>query len=560
MIHQHSRIIRRYYGSQVMDLILTAVQEECDLQSSLIFDTFRDSREIDRIIHDIKNYGYPILVNAIYRAQENDEVQQDDANLISLAQVANLVVEMSSMMNHWAMYCKFFVVTWNEAIKTEDKTQAIYPKPLLTSTFMGKIRQILTKDFDTLCTFAVRRTLEKSYLMENIPELTPQLSLCVKYLGMVSKNIHKSTNQSLLSLIPEDPPVSSMIDDVLMSLNMIMLHALSSGEFTTIKSMISNMKRLIETDFLNILKKKLEENQPRANTVLLNSATIRNIQMQQQPNSFYAGSQTGSSANLNGSRSGTPDVMGGSYLVKSINAAININGTEEENSTRLTNFIITLNSISQFQSYLEKLAENLITKLEKDNLLFLDDQQFSQVLQSFEHDSKTTIELSVNLVTSAGTTETPSVQDRIKVIIHTLSSSFNDKSSKTINSQLTMMFNQVFRTKLARLINETFTDGEYLVSSDRSSSLSGTSGSIINFIKEWNSLVIPYLTTMYKSNFLKLMKSIVKFISSSLESKIWSLDKNCNELGAAKLERDVSAIISEITKFDYSLRNEFIRS
>ncbi|GMG56460.1 unnamed protein product [Ambrosiozyma monospora] len=121
------------------------------------------------------------------------------------------------------------------------------------------------------------------------------------------------------------------------------------------------------------------------------------------------------------------------------------------------------------------------------------------------------------------------------------------------------MFNQVFRTKLARLINETFTDGEYLMSSDRSSSLSGTSGSIINFIKEWNSLVIPYLTTMYKANFLKLMKSIVKFISSSLESKIWSLDKNCNELGAAKLERDVSAIISEITKFDYSLRNEFIR-
>ena len=51
----------------------------------------------------------------------------------------------------------------------------------------------------------------------------------------------------------------------------------------------------------------------------------------------------------------------------------------------------------------------------------------------------------------------------------------------------------------------------------------------------------------------------MKVVASSLESKIWKMNGNCNELGAASLERDVSLLIIEITRFDYTLRESFVR-
>ncbi|GME68779.1 unnamed protein product [[Candida] boidinii] len=37
------------------------------------------------------------------------------------------------------------------------------------------------------------------------------------------------------------------------------------------------------------------------------------------------------------------------------------------------------------------------------------------------------------------------------------------------------------------------------------------------------------------------------------------MDRKINELGASILDRNISIMISEITKIDYSLRNKFIR-
>ncbi|ODV83612.1 hypothetical protein CANARDRAFT_29839, partial [[Candida] arabinofermentans NRRL YB-2248] len=589
IVHQHSHIIKKYYGQEVITEILTAIQSECDLQSGLIFDTFWDSKKLDMALMEVSKYGYPILIRSIYDTPssnsnngsnnngtsgfDDDDILVDDDKVISLAEVSNLIDELSTMLNHWSMYCKFFVVTWNESIN-ESKSSAIYPKPLLTSTFMAKIRNKVTRNFDQLCTFAIRRTIEKASLIENLPDLSPQLSLCVKFLSM------RQNTTPLSSLMGDDPPVSSVIEDITMSLNLIMLQTLTSGEFMTIKNMISNTRRILENDFLNMLKKKLLDNQPKQNSLLLTQSMIQHLQMSQYK-SLYSSSQNGSSTNLVSPRSGTPPIgsnsggsggggfkdtsaaaaASGSLFMKSatsaISAAINLNNNESENSVKLSNFIIILNSISVFQEYLSKLSNNLITKLNQDNLLIIDDQEFNQVLTSLENNVNSDFKLHVNLVASQGTIDSPSVQDRIRSIITTLSSAFIDKSTPIINENINLLFNQTIKSKITKLITDTFKETDYLISSTDSNQQTNTN--IASFIKDWNSLMIPYLTTLSKQNFKILLTQAVNYISTQLESKIWSLERKCNSLGSTKLEKQVSDLISEVTKYDYRLRNNFVR-
>ncbi|OBA16725.1 uncharacterized protein OGAPODRAFT_41371, partial [Ogataea polymorpha] len=523
IVHQHSRIITKYYGKNVLPKVLSAIQTECDLQSGLIFDTFWDANNLDRAISDITNYGYPILVGSILSNVQTDEELQDDNVVISLSEVSNLIDELSAMLNHWAMYCKFFVVSWNDASDTANHANAVYPQPLLLSTFMEKIHKKITRSFDQLCTFAIRRTIEKAFLLENLPDITPQLQLCVRYLASATK-ANASTNQSLLSLTPEDPPVTSMVEDITISLNLIMLQTITTGEFFTIKNMMSNTRRILENDFLNIMKRKLTDSQPRANSSLhTNSRTNLPI------------NQKGGSSNLMTPRSGTPpiggkDINSGNLFMKSatsaLNAAINLSGVETETSDKLQQFVIVLNSISVFQQYLDKLSNNLVTKLENDNLLIVDDQEF--------------------------------IRDRLKSVVMTLSTSFIEKSDVVLKENIKTIFNQNFRAKLSRMVNDVLKETDYLISSDILA-LSSTSEVMLNFIKEWNSLIIPYLTIFTRANFQALIQLVVSNLASAMENKIWAMERKCNELGAAKLEKDVSTIISEVTKYDYSLRDNFIR-
>ncbi|KAG7828078.1 hypothetical protein KL920_003805 [Ogataea angusta] len=564
IVHQHSRIITKYYGKGVLPKVLSAIQTECDLQSGLIFDTFWDAKNLDRAINDINNYGYPILVGSILRNIQTDEELQDDNVVVSLAEVSSLIDELSAMLNHWAMYCKFFVVSWNEAIDTSSKSDAVYPQPLLLSTFMEKIHKKITRSFDQLCTFAIRRTIEKAFLLENLPDITPQLQLCVRYLALATKT-NASTNQSLLSLTPEDPPVTSMVEDITISLNLIMLQTITTGEFFTIKNMMSNTRRILENDFLNIMKKKLTDSQPRPNSVLLTPQAIQSLHTNSRTSLPI--NQKGGSSTLMTPRSGTPpiggkDINSGNLFMKSatsaLNAAMNLSGVETETSDKLQQFVIVLNSISVFQEYLDKLSNNLVAKLENDNLLIVDDQEFGQVRASMERDPNTDIQLRVDLNNGEGTEDSPSVRDRLKSVVMTLSTSFIEKSEVVLKENIKTIFNQNFRFKLSKMVSDVLKESDYLISSDILA-LSSTSEVMVNFIREWNSLIIPYLTIFTRANFQALLQLVVSNLASAMEQKIWSMERRCNELGAAKLEKDVSTIISEVTKYDYSLRDNFIR-
>ncbi|OWB77314.1 hypothetical protein B5S32_g1476 [[Candida] boidinii] len=651
IVHQHSRIIKRYYGSEVIPYVLENIQNECDLQCGLIFDTFCDSKKLARVLDSVSKYDYPVLVNSVLNSanggssknnnNNNNNNNNDDNNFqnnsqnfdVSLLEVENLIEELSTILNHWAMYCKFFVVTWNEAIK-RDQFSSVYPPPLIKSTFMLKVKKTITLSFDALSTFALRRTIERAYQLEQFPDLDHQLTICVKYLSLIMRSSSASVTTNLNSLSPDLPPVSSMIDDITISLNLIMLQTISSGQATTIRAMISNVRRVLENDFLNILIRKLQDFTPRSNTLLLTSSAFQSL----KNNIGLLNNGTSSASKLSSPRSGTPPIgnignnnsssnatTGSNAMnalgalnnpnsfvrgaTSALNAAININGTESENSTKLGCFIIILNSISTFDDYLKKLVGNIIQRLISNNLLILDEQEFNRSLQFIDQNPDSDFELMVNMdvneqdsqqqqqqqqlpiqpqsqqqqhpssisegesnkddsdsnteskpKTRIVATSVYTMETRIKTLINALSSGFHEKSNSVVRNYIKVLYSQVFKFKIQKLINDTFKDGSYLISSTiNNEDSSNIHESVTNFIREWNQLILPYLTTLTRSNFAILIDYIVNNISSFLESKIWSMDRKFNELGASILDRNISLIIGEITKIDYSLRNKFIR-
>ncbi|GMF64261.1 unnamed protein product [[Candida] boidinii] len=95
---------------------------------------------------------------------------------------------------------------------------------------------------------------------------------------------------------------------------------------------------------------------------------------------------------------------------------------------------------------------------------------------------KTTI-----VATSVYTMET-----RIKTLINALSSGFHEKSNSVVRNYIKVLYSQVFKSKIQKLINDTFKDGSYLISSTILNEDSASiNESVTNFIREWNQLILP---------------------------------------------------------------------
>lgn len=595
IVNQHSPLIRKFYGKDALRPILKQIQTECDLQSGMILDTFLEARKIDEIVDQIQNYSYPKLVDIIYNhsaslnGQLSDGESSSSPNRLSLdrggvdgsidasisqymspslAEIGKLTDELSAMMNHWEMYSKFYAVSWNDSYERPSSApgagnDSIYPFPLISSPFLRKISQTATVKFDVLCTYAVRRTLEKSCEIEEVPALISELSTCVKYLSGLQRysNRGSSSGNSLQSLIPEDAPISSIVDDMTMSLNVILTETLSTGQLISIKAMMSNVKRILSSDFINVFTEKFNRISLRNNATLLTPKNLLRVQE----------TLTGQKKQLEEEKQGAKGLaltdipFSGSSLVRSINKAISIASEEvgagaESGAKALCGYIVALNSISSFSQYLKELTDHLVDYLERQGLLIIDDQVYKQVWQEMEEGDTEIQQISVSLKSQKGTKLKPSVQDRIESMIKSLGSDFSEKADQILAARIDYLFDTVVRSTVLAMVGEAFPEDAYMASSETlSGDASNVSERVVTLLEKWNKLVVPYLTTLTKQNFKILIRLLVKVVASSLEGKIWKMNGNCNELGAASLERDVSILIIEITKFDYTLRESFVR-
>jgi hypothetical protein len=171
------------------------------------------------------------------------------------------------------------------------------------------------------------------------------------------------------------------------------------------------------------------------------------------------------------------------------------------------------------------------------------------------------------------------MRSRVDNLLKSIPSAFRERSESMINHNVKQLFDRVIKARILRLLNNSIADNYAMVVEDglyyslesnilngpSTNNVSGSSrvlvdgAKIATFIKNWNSLIIPFATTLSNNIFMKLISRIVEISATVLENKIWQLEKKVTSAGAIKLEQDISTIISELTKFNYGLRSNFVK-
>lgn len=69
--------------------------------------------------------------------------------------------------------------------------------------------------------------------------------------------------------------------------------------------------------------------------------------------------------------------------------------------------------------------------------------------------------------------------------------------------------------------------------------------------------MIPFQNILYQDAYSELLGLVVTFIKQAIEKNLWTW--KVNELGAVKLDRELSLFISTVCGTHYSIRDKFTR-
>ncbi|TID29843.1 hypothetical protein CANINC_001592 [Pichia inconspicua] len=581
IVNQHSKIIKSYYGSEAVSVVLKVIQMECDLQSNLIYETYIESKQVDDILNEIRQYSYPVLIDELYKSVDKDDEsgieEETEETSVDLVEVSQITDELSAMLNHWSMYCRFFVVIWNEYSSSNIKeNQLIFPSPLILSSFGIKIQDKVISQFDSACTYIIRRSLEKACTIESLTSLTPFLADSLKFLSMVYRKPETSTSSLLYNSKPEEPPISSLADDIIMVLNTIIMELLATGELAVIKNMVSNIKRILLNDFINIIKQRIKTTALNSRSSFFTKESIEKIHQSLNPpvdkyTESNAASRSSTPVALNVSASDIATT--GAMFMRSINAAINYTMAGEGSGdssfyligddSKIKQHVLYLNTLCIMSTYLTKMAESCLKSFRNNSLMLIDDQELSTCRKSA---NEYKIEPEIIVPTD------DSMRSKVKRLIFSIPEGFKESSSLLIDENVEILFSTVLKSRVLSLIQNALRDtysmiveeGEYfLVETDKTTNNNTTSlvdnSKIVSFIQNWNSLIIPYVTNVEESIFERVLLLINTFAATIIEDKLWKLENKVSPSGVTKLEQEMNTIISEFTKFDYSLRQNYTR-
>lgn len=493
IVNQHAPIVERHYGKGRMAKVLDRVQDEADSQGGLIIDTYWDERSLSRLLTEIQSYGFPHLVSsfALNRGsglglgrtgspsldQETGRLSEDET--VDLKLVGELSREASVMLNRWSLYRKFLGYKWydysNEKNTNESGSVLYMPELLKNSNFEKKVTTKLGPAFEAMSTFVFRRSVEKALQLEEMPD-----------------------NSAIYTT--ETPLVTSVVEDVMYILNIILQQSLESGELMIIKNILNATRRILESDFVGAMQRKLRDEAPRA---------VSNV-----PNSTSSGSSSIVS------RLSTPPLVG--VHAKRSPGGYGLAGLSGSDEIKLRSFLIYINNLQVASDYTDRIIKGVNYE---DSLPFDDDAI------------------------------------KAKELLDSLSRSFQARCDELMNDSLQVAFKQVVSTRIRNLTHSIFKNVDFMVSpkSQETAEFNGTIQPSEQFNIEWDTLMAGFTKFMAPKAYTNLISQAAVLLSKTLETRVWSLEGKVNELGAIQLDREISRIIGKVSNGRYKLRDKFIR-
>lgn len=156
--------------------------------------------------------------------------------------------------------------------------------------------------------------------------------------------------------------------------------------------------------------------------------------------------------------------------------------------------------------------------------------------------------------------------------LHSLQQSFEQKTSELISDGIFVLFKNVIKPRLRPILTEAFRDIDYHSSSDHTrtnpegieTEIDDEASTEVNvqrrFEQGWEVLTQPIKRLFTNRNYEKLLTVIISYLSEILEKRIWSYNGRLNDLGAVRLERDITSVISVAVRGGrYGLRDAFTR-
>lgn len=160
----------------------------------------------------------------------------------------------------------------------------------------------------------------------------------------------------------------------------------------------------------------------------------------------------------------------------------------------------------------------------------------------------------------------------VSTTLKALQQSFESKTAELIGDGIHVVFKNVIKPRLRPILADAFRDTDYQMTHEdlervsREAEAEDGDGNSIedavsrHFQRGWDALTKPVARILTNSNYDRVRSINLSYLNEVLEKRIWSYYGRLNDLGAARLERDIASIIGiAVTGGRYGLREVFAR-
>lgn len=259
IVDGHEPLVERHYGTGSMIKVIERIQMEADAQGGLILDTWSDERRVGRKLTDVKSYPFNFLVQSFLPSQKPGAVNSRDGSPapgsgrtsedegVDMKDIDALLNESTLMLGKWSLYTRFLAGKAGLAMDDKSDSKLSLPPFVLHGTLQRKVTDLLIEPFNTMGTFFFRRSVEKSFQLDDPPT---GLSL--------------SVNRPLGS---SPPFITSAVDDAMYIVNQVLQRTLATSQKAIVASVVQSVGRVLGGDFFGMIQRKMrDESYPKAAT------------------------------------------------------------------------------------------------------------------------------------------------------------------------------------------------------------------------------------------------------------------------------------------------------
>jgi hypothetical protein len=297
--------------------------------------------------------------------------------------------------------------------------------------------------------------------------------------------------------LPSNPPhITSAVDDIMYIVKKILTQSLQTSQISVVTSVIPTIARVLSSDFIGMIQRKMRDE---------------------------------------------------SYPKAAIQGAL-------PPEHIIISFLVLVNNLDIATDYITRIVSTFV----------------SLTPNSTNSTSPPTPDPLSNLFPISHTSKT--AQDTLR----SLSTQFTSKTTDLLTDALTLIFTNILKPRLRPILQDSFRDIDYQATpsspgtdptfvspdGDPFSDPEATDTELVRrrFEHGWLALTKPIARIMTERTFDKLLTITVSYLAKVLEKRLWSYSGRINELGASRLERDVSAIVSVVVQGRrYGLRTAFER-